>query len=106
MNGTLQELAAILQGFGRGGDTMLAHITPSEAMLLDEVTDGGSINPITGIPEFYMGSEYGGPGGEFDTGGFAGQAGEFDSQADALSQLLREKIEAFVEEIDTVFKNL
>ena len=80
MNGTLQELAAILQGFGRGGDTMLAHITPSEAMLLDEVTDGGSINPITGIPEFYMGSEYGGPGGEFDTGGFAGQAGEFDSQ--------------------------
>ena len=36
----------------------------------------------------------------------ATRAGEFDSQADALSQLQREKIEAFVEEIDTVFKNL
>jgi hypothetical protein len=86
MNGTLQELAAILQGFGRGGDTMLAHITPSEAMLLDEVTDGGSINPITGIPEFYMG-EGGYMGGVGGVGGGAlgagsGQAGEFDSQRD------------------------
>ena len=50
----IQQMAAILQGFGRGGDTMLAHINPEEAMLLNEVTDGGTINPVTGMPEFFI----------------------------------------------------
>jgi len=31
-----------LQSMGRNGDTLLAHITPAEARLLDAVTDGGS----------------------------------------------------------------
>jgi hypothetical protein len=60
---------------GRGGDTILAHINPEEAMLLDAVTDGGSINPITGMPEFFM-DEFGdqeslgiGEPGEQGTGG-------------------------------------
>lgn len=45
-------LAQQLAGMGRGGDTMLAHINPQEAALLNRVTDGGSINPHTGLPEF------------------------------------------------------
>ena len=53
MQGQIREMAALLQGMGRGGDTILAHINPQEAMLLDAVTDGGSINPVTGMPEFW-----------------------------------------------------
>ncbi len=60
MQGHIREMAALLQGMGRGGDTILAHINPQEAMLLDAVTDGGSINPVTGMPEFFMGG-YGDP---------------------------------------------
>lgn len=56
----IQQMAAILKGFGRGGDTMLAHINPEEAMLLNEVTDGGTINPVTGMPEFFLEGEIGG----------------------------------------------
>ena len=73
-------MAALLQGMGRGGDTILAHINPQEAMLLDAVTDGGSINPVTGMPEFFM-DEFGdqeslgiGEPGEQGTGG--DQAGD------------------------------
>ena len=73
-------MAALLQNMGRGGDTILAHINPEEAMLLDAVTDGGSINPVTGMPEFFMGG-YGDPEelgigepGEQGTGG--GEAGD------------------------------
>ena len=58
----IQQMAAILQGFGRGGDTMLAHINPEEAMLLNEVTDGGTINPVTGMPEFFFGEGQSGYG--------------------------------------------
>ena len=57
MQGQIREMAALLQGMGRGGDTILAHINPQEAMLLDAVTDGGSINPVTGMPEFMLGDD-------------------------------------------------
>lgn len=50
----LQATAQALQAMGRGGDELLAHITPEEALLLDRVTDGGSINPHTGLLEFTM----------------------------------------------------
>ena len=57
MQGQIREMAALLQGMGRGGDTILAHINPQEAMLLDAVTDGGSINPVTRMPEFMVGDD-------------------------------------------------
>jgi hypothetical protein len=38
---------------GRYGDTMLAHINPQEASLLKSMGGAGSINPNTGLPEFY-----------------------------------------------------
>jgi len=38
---------------GRYGDTMLAHINPQEAGLLRAMGGAGTINPQTGLPEFY-----------------------------------------------------
>jgi hypothetical protein len=45
-----QELAKM----GRNGDTMLAHITPGEAALLRRRGGSGTINPVTGLPEFFF----------------------------------------------------
>lgn len=53
---------------GRFGDTMLAHITPEEAELLIALGGSGSINPETGLPEFFSFSDFLGPVG----GGIAG----------------------------------
>lgn len=50
---SLQAQAEALRSKGRFGDTILAHISPAEVRLLDAVTDGGSINPATGLPEFW-----------------------------------------------------
>jgi hypothetical protein len=38
---------------GRNGDTMLAHINPREAELLKALGGSGTINPKTGLPEFW-----------------------------------------------------
>jgi|GEM_PF-1608247 len=51
----LQATAQALQSMGRGGDELLAHITPEEAALLHTVTDGATINPHTGLLEFWFG---------------------------------------------------
>lgn len=45
----LYATARTLQSMGRNGDTILAHLTPGEAQLLDRITDGASINPATGL---------------------------------------------------------
>jgi hypothetical protein len=39
---------------GRYGDTMLAHINPQEAGLLRSMGGAGTINPKTGLREFYQ----------------------------------------------------
>lgn len=51
--GGLASVAQYLQGMGRNGDTMLAHITPEEAALLKQRGGAGTINPETGLPEFF-----------------------------------------------------
>lgn len=50
MNAVARELA----GMGRNGDTMLAHITPQEAVMLKRMGGSGTINPYTGLPEFFF----------------------------------------------------
>lgn len=52
--GGIAEAARIVAGKGRNGDTMLAHITPSEARLLRSRGGAGTINPETGLPEFFI----------------------------------------------------
>lgn len=42
-----------IASLGRNGDTMLAHITPDEAAMLRRRGGSGSINPATGLPEFF-----------------------------------------------------
>ena len=50
---TLRAAARALQALGRGGDTILAHITAEEARLLKALGGSGTINPATGLMEFW-----------------------------------------------------
>lgn len=50
--GGLADIAAYLQSQGRGEDKILAHITPGEAAFLESRGGAGTINPITGLPEY------------------------------------------------------
>lgn len=50
----LKSIAQELQDYGRGGDTMLAHINPQEAAMLKAMGGSGTINPQTGLPEFFL----------------------------------------------------
>jgi hypothetical protein len=47
------KLAAAVADQGRNGDSMLAHVTPEEAQLLKDRGGAGTINPKTGLYEFY-----------------------------------------------------
>jgi hypothetical protein len=50
--GGLAGAAESLRQKGRGGDTILAHINPQEAMMLKAMGGSGTINPATGLLEF------------------------------------------------------
>ena len=52
--GGLADMAKYLASKGRNGDSILAHITPSEARLLKSMGGSGTINPDTGLPEFFL----------------------------------------------------
>lgn len=49
--GGIAEAARVVAAQGRGQDKILAHINPQEAAMLAR-TQGGRINPVTGLPEF------------------------------------------------------
>lgn len=80
MSSDLAEIAKMLQSKGRGGDSILAHITKREAQMLKDAGGSGTVNPETGLMEFFDGEgdwggyvppetqqEFGGlyPGGQF-----------------------------------------
>ena len=48
----LENAAEMIRRRGRGEDTVLAHITPQEAGILQLLGGAGTINPYTGLPEF------------------------------------------------------
>ena len=50
----LKPIAKTIASYGRNGDTMLAHITPAEARMLRRRGGSGTINPATGLPEFFL----------------------------------------------------
>jgi len=58
----IKQHAQHLQGMGRSGDTILAHINPVEAQILKDAGGSGTINPKTGLMEFWG---FGGFGGFF-----------------------------------------
>ena len=51
----IKSLAQDLAKHGRYGDTMVAHINPQEAALLKAMGGSGTINPVTGLPEYWGG---------------------------------------------------
>lgn len=95
-----------LARLGRHGDTLLAHITPQEARLLDRTTDGGSINPTTGLLEFFdPGDEsWGGDttqGGSLSSDNFGdnegGERKQDKSVGDTIGDYITEKVQAVKE---------
>ena len=51
-------IAKMLERKGRANDTILAHITEREAQLLKKMGGAGTVNPETGLLEFYDGADY------------------------------------------------
>lgn len=49
----IKESADILRSYGRFGDTELVHLTTDQAALLKSMGGSGTINPSTGLPEFF-----------------------------------------------------
>lgn len=50
-NNPYPSLAEMIRQQGEGEDTVLAHINPIEAEMLD-VMNGSTVNPVTGLPQF------------------------------------------------------
>jgi hypothetical protein len=48
----IKSLAQELPKYGRYGDSIVAHINPEEAMILKAMGGSGTINPVTGLPEY------------------------------------------------------
>lgn len=59
---TMKPMADAMARMGRNGDTMLAHVTPSEMRMLRRRGGSGTINPYTGLPEFFLGKIFKGIG--------------------------------------------
>ena len=57
--GGLAVAARRLQAAGRNGDTQLAHINPREAAMLRRAGGSGTINPETGLPEYFKMPKWG-----------------------------------------------
>jgi hypothetical protein len=68
---SLKPIPAGLAQMGRNGDTMLAHITPSEARMLRRNGGSGTTNPMTGLPEFFLGKIFKSVGNVFKSVGKA-----------------------------------
>jgi len=91
-----------LQSLGRNGDTILAHITPAEAQLLNDVTDGGSINPDTGLPEFFIGDFFSGLSDSFSSIGTS-LSDSFSSIGDSFSSGLSDIGTSVSSNLDSTF---
>jgi len=64
-------IASGLAGMGRNGDTRLAHINMSEARMLRRRGGSGTINPVTGLPEFFIKNVFKAVGSAFKSVGKA-----------------------------------
>jgi hypothetical protein len=89
------DLAEVLAQFGRHGDTNIAHISPQEMMHLKGRGGSGSLNPVTGLPEFFaddgddgQSDDAGEGSGESGTDGGSGGSGGFDYGNDAIDDAI------------------
>jgi hypothetical protein len=86
MGKPIAKKARDVQKHGRRGDTVLAHISPKEAALLKSMGGSGTVNPKTGLLEFYDADGRGNaadPGNP--TGGDYGGGGDASSISDAIA---------------------
>lgn len=51
-NNPYPSLAEMIRRQGQGEDSILAHINPLEAMMLQQMGGSGTINPVTGLPQY------------------------------------------------------
>ena len=86
MNRSLYRMGQKLAKYGRGQDSVVAHITPKEAELLKRMGGAGTRNPITGLLE-YRGGGMGGGNDPADpgSGGMGGSDAESDPGAAAAA---------------------
>ena len=87
---------------GRNGDTILAHINPREANLLKNLGGSGSVNPNTGLREFYdaAGPDAMGAGGRGEMAGgpsVSGGDSRNKAMADSEAERAREIARSFEE---------
>ena len=87
---------------GRNGDTILAHINPREANLLKNLGGSGSVNPNTGLREFYdaSGPDAMGAGGRGEMAGgpsVSGGDSRNKAMADSEAERAREIARSFEE---------
>ena len=94
MTSDLAQIAKMLEKKGRGGDTILAHITRREAEMLKDMGGAGTVNPETGLLEFYDGEGFGATGTESFLG--TEQVG-----APAVAQATDNQIPATMGQFDT-----
>lgn len=76
-------MAQTLGAMGRGNDSLVAHITPEEAMLLKQRGGAGTINPRTGLLEFYDADSSGNAADSSNPTGGEGVAGETGADTSA-----------------------
>jgi tape measure domain-containing protein len=72
-----RESIQAIAGQGQRGDTMLAHINPAEAALLKTLGGAGTINPRTGLPQFYGTFQKVGANERFPDGTYASTWGDW-----------------------------
>lgn len=70
----MKKALKLAQAMGENGDTMLVHVNKAEADLLDQITDGGRINPNTGLIAFDDGDFGADSGGDWAGSGYGGAA--------------------------------
>ena len=81
-------MAQTLGAMGRGNDSLVAHITPQEAMLLKQRGGAGTINPRTGLLEFYDSEGDGGSATDSSspTGGEGAAGGAHGGLSDSVGE--------------------
>ena len=78
-------LAKLMAMKGREGDTMLAHINPMEAKMLEAMGGRGTPNPTTGLPEYAEDDDQDESGGGTPGGGESGASDGSDTGSNESS---------------------
>ena len=87
-------LAKTLGAMGRGNDSLVAHITPREALMLKYMGGSGTTNPRTGMLEFDDGNDGNGGGDGNEGGGSSEDGGPGQTAAEAEAAAAAANIDA------------